>query len=72
MPKKICAICGAEFEARSNRAKYCSEPCKLKGHWKARDAWEIRTGFADRMRDYMREKRAKEKEERRNARIQGY
>lgn len=26
--KFVCEMCGAEFEAVGNHAKYCSEPCK--------------------------------------------
>ena len=28
---KICKICGTEFEAKSNRACYCSDECKKEG-----------------------------------------
>lgn len=28
---KECGICGAEFEARNNKQKYCSSTCKLEG-----------------------------------------
>lgn len=38
--KKTCIICGKQFEAKSNQARYCSEECKDEGRrrrWRAYD-----------------------------------
>lgn len=38
--KKTCIICGKQFEAKTNQARYCSEECRAEGRrrtWRAYD-----------------------------------
>lgn len=63
MSLKKCPVCGAEFNARG-RTVYCSPKCKNEAAVKIRRAWEERTGFQEKQRLYMRNKRAERSAER--------
>lgn len=56
--RKICKICGNEFEGRANR-DYCSAPCKME----ARKIYyrEYRESHSDKIKTYQRENWAKRK-----------
>lgn len=54
---KYCTICGAEFTAHIGNAKFCSDSCRKEGTKQRRKAWEEKTGFKDKHRKQMQEKR---------------
>ena len=41
---KICEICGAEFEPRSNNQKYCSKRCYTRYNHQQIVSWRHRNG----------------------------
>lgn len=61
MKEITCTICGNTFYSESGNAKFCSDECRLEGSKIARRAWEERTGYKDKQRELMREKRKKER-----------
>lgn len=58
--KKICVICGKEFETLSGRANYCGSACKRIGQRQRRKEWEVRTGYRDKQRKAAAELRAEQ------------
>lgn len=65
--RTVCPICGKEFEKQKPNAKYCSDPCRQKGRYEHRKAWEERTGYKEKQRVKMqlaRNRRALDKKAR--------
>lgn len=58
--KKICTICGKEFETLSGRANYCGSDCKRIGQRQRRKEWEARTGYRDKQRKAAADLRAEQ------------
>lgn len=56
-----CPICGQEFATNKPREKYCVN-CKEEASKRTRDSWKIRSGYNEKQRNAIREKRAKELE----------
>lgn len=55
---KICDHCKKEFQAKSNRAKYCGKPCSYLGHRKNKSTEQMKKEKAE----YDRQYRLKNKE----------
>ncbi len=60
--KKKCGVCGKEFISTGPKGKYCSDLCRRKGKRENRKRWEKETGFLDKQRDRMRERRSQIRE----------
>ena len=61
MPKeKTCPVCGEIFISAGRNQKYCSEECRAKNAPNVYAAWAERTGYREKQRDKMRERRAKD------------
>lgn len=61
MPKeKKCPVCGEIFISAGRNQKYCSEECRAKNAPIVYAEWQQRTGYREKQRDKMRERRAKD------------
>ena len=58
----ICPVCGRQFMTDKPRQKYCSDQCAKTGAYKTRREWVNRSGYNDKQRQKMRERRAIENE----------
>lgn len=63
MIEKICVICGNRFVAGSQNSKYCCSECRAEGAKLTRRAWEDKTGYKEKQKLLMREKRGKQRKE---------
>ncbi|MEM5568227.1 hypothetical protein AAF695_05625 [Aerococcus viridans] len=55
---KQCTICGNDFEATTNNAKYCSDACKKKGRKLSQREWRAnhKGYFKEKMIAYRKKK----------------
>lgn len=58
---KTCPVCGRIFTAYANATKYCSPECRIKGRADAIQAWQLRTGYKEKKRLSMQQKRAEDR-----------
>ena len=57
MFRKKCEICGKQFDGKVPNAKYCSDACRDRGAALRREEWEERTGYRDKKREEMQQRR---------------
>lgn len=55
---KTCAMCGKTFTPKASNQKYCSTECTYNGRRASRKQWEVKSGYAERKRQEMRNYRA--------------
>lgn len=69
---KICPICKKEFTAGKGNIKYCSPDCRTIAEYTRHRDWIERTNYKSKMREDMRQRRAKEAQDHREHLQQQY